>query len=190
MQALQFCVAKGANVYVTSSKVEKIEQAKKYGAKGGVNYKDEDWPQQLAALLPKERPSLDAVIDAAGGGIITAVLKLLKFGARVAVYGQCVQTRPFELDSMLTYTSCLLNPTHRTTEKPHILTMFAIQKNIELRGTTMGSREEFKRAVQFAAEHKIKPVVHEVYNSLEDADKAMEDLQKGNQLGKLVIRIA
>lgn len=108
MQALQFCVAKGANVYVTSSKAEKIDQAKQYGAKGGVNYKDEDWPQQLAALLPKERPSLDAVIDAAGGDIITAVLKLLKFGARVAVYGQCVDIRPFHLDCLLTDTSSLL----------------------------------------------------------------------------------
>lgn len=53
----------------------------------------------------------------------------------------------------------------------------------------MGSREEFKKAVQFAAEHEIRPTVHQVYKGLEDADKAMVELQKGNQMGKLVVRI-
>jgi NADPH:quinone reductase-like Zn-dependent oxidoreductase len=38
--ALQFAVAAGAHVYVTSSSSDKIEKAIKLGAKGGVNYKD------------------------------------------------------------------------------------------------------------------------------------------------------
>jgi NADPH:quinone reductase-like Zn-dependent oxidoreductase len=38
--ALQFAVAVGAHVYVTSSSPEKIEKAIALGAKGGVNYKD------------------------------------------------------------------------------------------------------------------------------------------------------
>jgi len=38
--ALQFAVAVGANVYVTSSSPEKIDKAIALGAKGGVNYKD------------------------------------------------------------------------------------------------------------------------------------------------------
>lgn len=40
MFALQFAVAAGANVYVTSSSPEKIKKAVELGAKGGVNYKD------------------------------------------------------------------------------------------------------------------------------------------------------
>lgn len=93
IQALQFCVAKGANVFVTSSKQDKIDRAKELGAKGGVNYKEEDWPKKLAALLPKDRPTLDAVIDSAGGNVTTQLLRVLKHGARVAVYGQCVTTQ-------------------------------------------------------------------------------------------------
>lgn len=85
---MQFCVAKGANVYVTSSKQDKIDRAKELGAKGGVNYKEEDWPKKLAGLLPKDRPTLDAVIDSAGGNVTTQLLRVLKHGARVAVYGQ------------------------------------------------------------------------------------------------------
>jgi NADPH:quinone reductase-like Zn-dependent oxidoreductase len=38
--ALQLCVAKGANVYVTSGSEDKIRQAVELGAKGGANYKD------------------------------------------------------------------------------------------------------------------------------------------------------
>ena len=38
--ALQFALAAGANVFVTSSSQEKIEAAKKLGAEGGINYKD------------------------------------------------------------------------------------------------------------------------------------------------------
>lgn len=39
LYALQFAVAAGANVYVTSSKEEKIKRAIELGAKGGVNYR-------------------------------------------------------------------------------------------------------------------------------------------------------
>lgn len=165
IQALQFCVAKGANVYVTSSKQDKIDRAKELGAKGGVNYKEEDWPKKLAALLPKDRPTLDAVIDSAGGNVTTQLLKVLKHGARVAVYGQ-------------------------TTGKPHALGMGEILKNVELRGSTMGSFEEFKEAIKFASDHKLIPVVHQTYASLDKADEAITALKEGTQFGKVVVAIA
>lgn len=40
LYVLQFAVAAGINAFVTSGSQEKIEQAKKLGAKGGVNYKN------------------------------------------------------------------------------------------------------------------------------------------------------
>ena len=46
--ACQFAVAIGANVYVTSSREEKIERAKKIGAIDGVSYKDTDAMTELA----------------------------------------------------------------------------------------------------------------------------------------------
>lgn len=41
--ALQFAVAAGAHVYVTSSSPDKIKRAVAMGAVGGVNYKDRKW---------------------------------------------------------------------------------------------------------------------------------------------------
>ena len=37
--ALQLCIARGANIYVSSGSEEKISRAITLGAKGGVNYK-------------------------------------------------------------------------------------------------------------------------------------------------------
>jgi NADPH:quinone reductase-like Zn-dependent oxidoreductase len=78
LNALQFAVAKGCNVYVTSSSEEKIEKAKKLGAKGGVNYKSKDWDKELLKMLPKDRPTVDAVVDGAGGDIVNRAAKILK----------------------------------------------------------------------------------------------------------------
>ena len=38
--AMQICLAKGANVYVTSGNEDKIQKAISLGAKGGANYKE------------------------------------------------------------------------------------------------------------------------------------------------------
>lgn len=108
--AIQLCIAKGANVYVTSGSEEKIQMAMKLGAKGGVNYKSsrcfissvvhrmvadlrdtEDWPTELANLLKQNTSGtgkIDAVIDSAGGDqLMTQVGKVLKNGGRVVCYG-------------------------------------------------------------------------------------------------------
>jgi NADPH:quinone reductase-like Zn-dependent oxidoreductase len=78
LNALQFAVAKGCNVYVTSGSEEKIEQARKMGAAGGVNYKSKTWDKDLLKLLPKDRPLIDAIIDGAGGDIVAKAVKICK----------------------------------------------------------------------------------------------------------------
>jgi len=78
LNVLQFAVAKGCNVYVTSGDEAKIEKAKALGAKGGVIYKSATWEKDLKSMLPKDRPFIDAVIDGAGGDIIKRAGRLLK----------------------------------------------------------------------------------------------------------------
>ena len=76
--ALLFGVALGCNVYVTSGDQAKIEKAVKLGAKGGVSYKEKDWEKKLQAMLPKERKFLDAIVDGAGGDVVSKGSRLLK----------------------------------------------------------------------------------------------------------------
>ncbi|EEB91747.1 hypothetical protein MPER_09846 [Moniliophthora perniciosa FA553] len=87
--ALQLCLGKGANVFVTSGSPEKIERAKKLGAKGGVSYKDPKWGKNLQNLLKETSGSgvLDVVIDSGGGDIMGIVGNFLKQGGRVVCYG-------------------------------------------------------------------------------------------------------
>ena len=68
---LLFTAAIGCNIFLTSSSPAKIERAKELGAKGGVDYTDEEkWPWTLRNMLPKSRHFLNAVINGAGGDIL------------------------------------------------------------------------------------------------------------------------
>lgn len=70
--------------------------------------------------------------------------------------------------------------------------MQAVLKNIDLKGSTMGSRKEFKDMVDFVKEKKIKPVVSRVVKGIEDLeaiDGLFDDMKKGSQFGKLVVEI-
>jgi D-arabinose 1-dehydrogenase-like Zn-dependent alcohol dehydrogenase len=70
--------------------------------------------------------------------------------------------------------------------------MPAVLKNIELRGSTMGSRKEFADLVKFVNEKKLKPLVHRTVkgiDNLKDIDSLFDDMKNGSQLGKLVIEI-
>lgn len=82
--ALQFAVAAGASVWVTSGSADKLEGAKKLGAKGGIHYKTEKWGKALAKALPGK---IDLVIDSAGGNIVADVLPIIKPGAPIVAYG-------------------------------------------------------------------------------------------------------
>ncbi|KAI9740515.1 MAG: hypothetical protein M1834_005095 [Cirrosporium novae-zelandiae] len=167
IMVLLFAAAKGCNVFVTSSSEEKIARAKELGAVGGVNYKDKEWGKNLQKMLPKDRPFLDAVIDGAGGDIVPRTWKVLKHGGVIVSYGMTVM--------------------------PQLaFTMQAVMKNIDIRGSTMGSREEFREMVEYVRQKKIKPIVDRVVvgiDNVKEIDGLFEDMKKGNQFGKLVIQI-
>ena len=71
--------------------------------------------------------------------------------------------------------------------------MQAVLKNIEVRGSTMGSRKEFKDMVDFIKEKKARPVISRTVHGIENLDSInslFDDMKKGTQFGKLVIEIA
>jgi len=71
--------------------------------------------------------------------------------------------------------------------------MGAVLKNIELRGSTMGSRKEFADMVRFVESKGLKPVVSRTVSGLENLDgidSLFKDMAEGRQYGKLVIEVA
>lgn len=90
---MQFGLAHGARVFVSSGSDNKIVKAKSLGATDGINYKKPRWEKDLKALLPPTRPYLDAIIDGAGGDIVTRSLELLKPGGIISSYGMTLGPR-------------------------------------------------------------------------------------------------
>ncbi|CEP19686.1 hypothetical protein [Parasitella parasitica] len=160
--ALQFAVAAGANVYVTSSSSEKINKAITMGAKGGVNYKNKGCIEQLKQLL--NGGLIRAVIDGAGGALYGQYPSVMKQGGIIANYGQ-------------------------TSNEPITFSMYQVAQNIELRGSTMGSRCEFKNMIKFVDKYKIKPVVSMVFKglSVDSVQKAVNLMESSSQFGKIVL---
>ncbi len=70
--------------------------------------------------------------------------------------------------------------------------MQAVLKNIEVKGSTMGSRKEFKDMVDFVRNTKAKPVVSRVVQgfNLDAINDLFQDMKKGTQFGKLVVEIS
>ncbi|KAJ5647023.1 hypothetical protein N7490_003395 [Penicillium lividum] len=166
LMALRFAVARGAHVFVTSSSQEKIQRAVELGAAGGVNYKEDGWDKKLLGMLPPGKANFDAIIDGAGGDSIEKAVKLLKAGGVLSIYGMTVSPKmPFSMQAVL--------------------------KNIDVRGSTMGSRKEFLDMVNYVKAKNIHPVVSRTLqveiDDLAAIDGLFEDMKQGAQFGKLVI---
>ena len=156
--ALQFALAAGCDVWVTSSSEDKIAKAVAMGAKGGFDYRREGWSKTALATIG----GFDCVIDSAAGSGFSELVKACQPGARLCFYGG---------------TAGLL-----TGISPQIV----FYKQLTILGSTMGSTAEFNAMVSFVSEHKIVPIVDAIF-ALSDGNAAFMKMDKGQQFGKLVL---
>lgn len=70
--------------------------------------------------------------------------------------------------------------------------MPAVLKNIEVKGSTMGSRKEFTDMINFIKKTKAKPVVSNVAHGLDlkAINGLFEEMKSGSQFGKLVVEVS
>ncbi|GAB6511848.1 zinc-binding dehydrogenase [Bacillus cereus] len=59
---------------------------------------------------------------------------------------------------------------------------------IDIMGTSMGSREEFNEMIKFIEKYQIKPIIDKVY-SLEEAISALSRMEHGEQFGNIVLQM-
>lgn len=160
--ALQFAVAAGAEVWVTSSSPDKLARARTLGAAGGVDYRAAGWGP---ALQTAAGGLFDVIVDSAGGEGFASLIELTKPGGRVVFFG-ATRGNPPGLDLR----RCFF-------------------RQIHLLGTTMGSPEDFAGMTAFVARHRIVPVVDRVF-PLAEAEPALRHMENAAQFGKIVLTTA
>jgi len=156
---LQFAAAAGAEVWVTSSSHEKIDAAKKLGAKGGILYSSESWAEELKATAG----AFDLCVDSAAGVGWNGICEVLKPGGRLVFFGA-------------------------TRGAPQLPMRKIFFKQLSLLGTSMGSRLDFQAMLEFVQEKKICPVIDKVF-PLEEAEAALQHMERGSQTGKIVLEV-
>lgn len=160
LMACQFALAAGYEVWVTSGHDAKIEKACALGARGGVNYRTDDWHKELQ----KRAGHFDLIIDSAGGAGFGRLATLVAPAGRIVIYGGTLGT----IEGL----------------SPQLL----FWRQATILGTTMGTSQEFAAMVAFVGKHRLVPVVDSVW-SLEEAPGAFERMARGEQFGKIVLKV-
>ena len=156
----QLATGLGARVFVTSGSDEKIEKAKELGAEGGVNYNSEGWSRELKSVTG----GVDLSVDHVGGEAFDAMVSLAKPGSRIVTFGATAGPKV-------------------TVVMPRIFL-----KHLTVLGTAMGTNEEFGAMLDLYAEHGLRPTINETF-ALEEAATAMEYMEEGTGIGKIVLDV-
>lgn len=158
--AMQFAIAAGAEVWVTSSSDEKIARAVALGAKGGFKYTEPKWAEGAV----KQPGPFDVIVDSAGGEGFLQLVDAVASGGRIVFFGATRGDAP-------------------------LLPMRKIfWRQISLLGTTMGSPADWTAMVNFASSQRVRPVISDVFER-ERAAEAFALMERGGQFGKIVVRM-
>ena len=159
--ALQWAVHAGAEVFVTSGSPKKIDKAIAAGAKAGVDYRVEGWAQKIKEI---SGGGVDVVIDSALGEGFAEYLELTNPGGRIVFFGGTSGNIPALNGRKIFW------------------------KQLQIKGTTMGSRVDFENMLAFAEKHQIRPLIDSV-SPWEEAQRALDDMTSSNQFGKIVLQM-
>jgi NADPH:quinone reductase-like Zn-dependent oxidoreductase len=163
LAALQIAKLIGARTIVTSGSDAKLEVARGLGADVALNHRNADVVAQVRQHTGGR--GADVVADSVGEQTWTGSLRALRRGGRLVVCG--ATTGPMVgLD---------------------LRRLFWHQWSIL--GSTLGNRQEYAEIVRHAEQGRLWPVVDRVV-PLAAGVAAFERLQRGEQLGKLVIEVA
>jgi NADPH:quinone reductase-like Zn-dependent oxidoreductase len=159
--ALQIAKALGARVIVTSSSDAKLERARELGADALVNHSTGD---VRAAVKEATGAGADVVVETVGEATWQDSLAAVGAGGRVVVCGATSGPNP---PAQL----------HRIW-----------WKQLDVLGSTMGTRADFEGAFELVKSGRARPVIDRVF-PLAEARAAHERLEAGEQFGKIVLSI-
>ncbi len=158
--AIQIAKLLGARVITTASTEDKLARARALGADVAIDYTKQDFVAECKQLTGKR--GVDAVIEHVGGDVFAASIKAVKNGGRVVT---CGATAGF----------------HPPIDLRHIFF-----RQVEVLGSTMGSKADLITVLGHVAAGRLNPVVHEVLPLARAAD-AHRLLEERRAFGKVVL---
>ncbi len=170
--AIQLAKAFGAKVFTTVSGTDQMAAVKNLGADVVLNYKTQDWAQEIAGLVGMR--GIDCILDFVGGPYIQKNLKLLARNGRL-VQIAFLQGSKVDLDCLpiltknLTFTGSMLRP--RSIKEKAALAQ-ALLKNVW---------------PLFAAK-KLSVLISAVF-PLAEVQKAHEMMESSGHIGKIVLKV-
>src|SRR5437868_11075503 len=162
LAALRIAKLKGARVIVTSSSDAKLHEAEKLGADGTLNHTTRKFPQEDRGLT--EERGADVVIENVGEATWDESLRSLGRGGRLVTCGSTTGPQvSLDLRRLFWHQWSLL-------------------------GSTMGNDAEYREIVRLLGAGELRPIVDRVFPFTE-ARGAFERMERGEQLGKIVVEI-
>ena len=159
--ALAIAKALGAQTIVTSSSEAKLARARELGADATIDHTSEEVPARVREL---SGGGAHVVVEHVGEATWARSLASARAGGRIVVCGATSGPNPPAALHRIWW------------------------RELEVYGSTMGTPADFQGAYDLIAAGKARPVVDSVF-PLAEARAAHERLERGEQLGKIVLRI-
>ncbi len=163
LTAMRVAQLMGAKTIVTSSSDAKLREARRLGAEVTLNHRTQNVAQEVRALT--NRRGVDVVVENVGEATWDASLRCLGRGGRLVTCGATTGPKvSLDLRRLFWHHWAIL-------------------------GSTMGNAAEYAEIVRRLGRGELRPVVDRVY-PLEQVRAAYERLQRGEQLGKVVLEVS
>ncbi len=171
--AIQLAKHFGAKVYATAGSDEKCKVVEKLGAIKCFNYKIKEFEKEINHLTNKQ--GVDVILDMVAGPYISRNLKCLSINGRlviIAVQGGIKDEVNFAniMIKRQTITGSTLRPQPSTKKTEYVNNLF-------------------KNAWEYLDKGKIKPIIQKEF-LLSDASEAHKALEKGDHVGKFIMKVS
>jgi len=159
--AAQFAKMAGAKLALLSSSDEKLAALSKLEPDFTINYNETpNWAKTIREEFAPD--GADLIIEVGGEKTLEQSVRGVRAGGTVALIG-------------------VLSGAIAPLNLPLI-----VMRQVRLQGITVGSRRDMEDMICAMATHKMKPHIHQIF-AFEDYRAAFEQMQKGGQIGKIVV---
>ena len=171
--AIQLAKHFGAKVYATAGSDKKCQVVEKLGAIKCFNYKTKEFENEINQLTNKQ--GVDVILDMVAGPYISRNLKCLSINGRlviIAVQGGIKDEVNFAniMIKRQTITGSTLRPQPSTKKTEYVNSLF-------------------EHAWEYLEKGKVKPIIQKEF-LLSDASKAHKALEKGDHVGKFIMKVS